>query len=383
MARTDGIGRGFVHGPLIGAAALAGLSLAIPLRETQPPAEPTAPITAPSATAKPEPAAPPEQIVAPVQQPVGQAEDPAATPPQPATQLAPPTGSEFARAEDLPPTLPGHSSAPAMTSAVVEVAEPAAESLPQPTTGPANRPDAQNQTEMPRPADEAQIAVAAPQAETPQPVTQPIPVRLGQPAQDTGLAAASRAAPAAPDEAEDTALPAAESLPATALAQRPDAPVDAASPDPATIAEAAGGAPDAQTGTEATASPDEDTSTPPAAQQPETAPRVSAPVLETPDPRRESVPPPPAAAEEADDVAVLPDADLGTGAVEADDEGETDAAEPAAVSPEATEPPAVAAEPPVTAPAPVPANDSAAPSGTQGRPAPDLDIPALPLTSMP
>ena len=468
MARTDGIGRGLLHGGLIGAAALAALSLAVPVEKTAPSgpalqvpasetevaATPRADVpsetaqTGPDADAgrasgNPPPAtsatdgASPAEISVPED---GQAAIPdasqdnagAVAAPQPETRMAPPTGSEFARAEDLAPTVPAASVPPSTSATVAGVAEPAAESLPQPTTGPGSRPDAQNQTETPRAADEGQLAVDAPMAEAALPATQPNPLRPDQPGQDAGLAPASRAAPTAPEEAEATALPRAESLPASAGTPRPDAP---GAPDPATITDAATETPAAQTGTAISPDPtDADTQAASPDRASEVSSRPAAPTLETPDPRRETVPPPPVDADEGAvddapsgteaerDASQMPDAgpvaDAATGdavqsenglvanvnerndtseaAVENEatsladavapspsaDGDENAASGPAVLSDDAGE--AASPTDPQMSPSATGRGDIPAPGGSDaGRPAPDLDVPALPLTVLP
>ncbi|TKW67984.1 MAG: hypothetical protein DI616_02410 [Paracoccus denitrificans] len=363
MARTDGIGRGLLHGTLIGAAALAALSLALPSRETardadiavDTPAE--IPLGAPqdtsgNAISGPVPDTQVQSVPRPdpIQMAVEDAAS-ASTPqgsPGAETQMRPPTGSEFARAEDLPPTVPGSANAPATVAELAEVAEPAPETLPRQTTGPASRPDAQDEAVAPHAAQDDQLAAAAPQAETAAPATQANPARVSQPGQDQGPAAASRAAPTAPEQAEDTALPASESLPTTSAVQRPDMPGGTNSPASASTGETANGAPAVQTGVSPAGNPADDDNSEaarPADADTATDPRTSAPVLQTPDPRRESVPPPPPAA--GDDVA--------------------------ATAPEQVEQTPAISSRPGDAPQGVPT----------GRPAPDLEIPALPMTSMP
>lgn len=389
MARTDGIGRGVLHGSLIGVAVLAGLSLAFPLRETAPVEGGELPV----ASVDPQPT----EVPVPEVQAAEAAEENADTPLS-EMQMGPPTGSEFARTEDQPPSLPASSSAPSLAGQVVEVALPRAESQPQPT-GPATRPDTQDQTEAPQLGDELPLQVTAPAVDAAQPESQPNPARPTEPARDAGLAAASRAAPTTPDEAERTVLPGAETLPGTRLAARPEAPVDIRSPEPAHAGVTAGDMPAAQTGTEATSSPVEDDtameSAPPVEASPQTT-RPSAPVLEAPDPARETVPPPPAAAdaiEERPAETAEPAASADTGEVLP----EVSAADLVEAVPEPVMLPAVVPEP---APAPEPVVEQVAQAATEpvteadmpqsapapaamGYPAPDLGIPSLSLSGQP
>lgn len=401
MARTDGIGRGVLHGSLIGVAVLAGLSLAFPLRDTAP----VEGDKAPAASVDPQPV----EASEPVQEAQAvQAEEPAAenaATPLSEMQMGPPSGSEFARTEDRQPSLPATSSAPSMAGQVAEVELPSAESLPLPT-GPGTRPDTQDQTEAPQVGDESQLQVVAPAAEAAQPESQPNPVRLAEPAQDAGLAQASRAAPSAPEETEEIALPGAEAVPDTRLAARPEAPTAPRSSEPATEAVSAGDLPSAQTGTEATSSPIEEDaameSANPVEADQQTA-RPSAPVLEAPDSARETVPPPPAAADMPP--VEEPVAEIAEPAARVDT-GETlpevSPSELAEAVPEPVMLPAIAPEPapepepepvveqvaqaaaePATS-APVPGSEPAAPAvPTMGYPAPDLDIPSLSLTGLP
>lgn len=183
MAR--GFWTGVVHGGLLSAAALAGLSLLAPVpwrnqtapapkaqSEAAPKAQPDAqPEAAPAIAATPEPAVtPPADQAVPSDQASSAETMPAETPDAPlAAAVDLPVGSEFGRGGDVAPRLPAPLAVPAARMDQTEapaVSAPAAEPAPVAITGPVERPEARmpggNLTPTPMPEGEAAPDFARP-----------------------------------------------------------------------------------------------------------------------------------------------------------------------------------------------------------------------------
>ncbi|MDO5606292.1 MAG: hypothetical protein Q4G25_14130, partial [Paracoccus sp. (in: a-proteobacteria)] len=270
MARSYGFGRGALHGALIGAGALAVLSLALPGPQTRPAvpeagesarpgvgggAGPAAPATgagpAGDAPAPPVPdddgglSAPQAEsgqgpdavmqeaggvagggagVLSPAARTGGAGIAPDAVTDSrpsggddtgvPVTRMSPPPGSEFARREDLPPVVPAPSAAPGLgQSAAPAVSVPVAENAPQAATLPGARPDPLSAADTLQPVEDQPAGPATPAPDPARPATAPAPGAVDAPARDTGPMPASRAAPAPPPEDEVTILPGSEGRP--------------------------------------------------------------------------------------------------------------------------------------------------------------------------
>ncbi|MFV0408227.1 MAG: hypothetical protein ACK5LJ_00565 [Paracoccus sp. (in: a-proteobacteria)] len=180
MARSDEFRRGALHGTLIGAGVLVAVALFIPVHRQgepdridtgeNPPSE-TVPLPEDAASGGERPASKPAPVII--------AADPVPGPDQPAMadadrtpgisgedasgdliHMAPPAGSEFARAEDLPPRLPGTGSGPggSALAAAPAVFAPQVETAPRPSIGSVSRPAIPSSTDHPAPDSAADTA---------------------------------------------------------------------------------------------------------------------------------------------------------------------------------------------------------------------------------
>ncbi|WBU63044.1 hypothetical protein [Paracoccus aerodenitrificans] len=381
MARSDGFGRGALHGALIGVAALGALSLALPVERGQPEAdgmagdETVAAVDSGSAEtgggasdasesgAAVVPDAPEivqedtETASLPADEP-----QPAAADTSPETRMGPPVGSEFARSEDLPPSIPGEASAPGVSDAAAAPEIPVAESLPRPVTVPVNRPEAIDLTRPPQQESGQAISVQRPSPDALRPVTVSLPEQVAAPAQDEGPNDASRNAPEAPATRLEANIPAEDTSPDISgfvRAAAPEAPEPADVPQGASVS----GQPDALQDPASVPAPvSMDTDPDPSAEADATT-RSPVPPLASPDPQREAVPPPPATVEVSE--SVLPD---------------DDTAEIATASPQAEEGAATGSRPDTSGSGEVPSV-----SGQQASPGgqPDLSIPSVPMPAGP
>ncbi|WBU54251.1 hypothetical protein [Paracoccus sp. SCSIO 75233] len=365
MAKGTGFGRGVLHGGLLGAATIAALSLVLPQPErggdpaavaatqTDPGAAvPSTPGEAPSVRMPEAPAVSPDAArvtddisvgntsmpdssptapVSPGPEPqdtdaasvpeIAETPEPDAAEPQPSepqptgpdeatTSLRPPPGSEFARAEDVPPTIPGQSEAPLSGSDAVALPfdAPAVEPPPDPSTETALQPDPLTGAEPPQPADAEVTVPVTPSADADAPAGVAAPERIGTPRQDTGPMPESRAAPVPPAQAEPgVTVPETDRGPETATPTRPAAP-DAPGATPPAMQDDPS-APVSQTGTaETAAAPVPETAQVPLPQEAAQPSRDAPPALSTPDNQREEVPEPPGASEDADMPAETPSA---------------------------------------------------------------------------
>lgn len=227
MATSDEFRRGALHGSLIGATALAALSLAIPLPMSDgktgvPVADLSdgAMISAPriqddlpridvapvsggtideTSSARvselPEDAYNNHEII--IVSEVPDTIDPAAGDVRKSVQMIPPAGSEFSRAEDLSPQLPANSPAPGTPglSAAPAVSTPGFEEAPSMAVRTVTRPDTLNHAEALPPGPEQQSVPDMPSAGDSLPVFVRLPDRIVVPMQDREPMAASSAAP--------------------------------------------------------------------------------------------------------------------------------------------------------------------------------------------
>lgn len=258
MAR--GFWTGVVHGGLLSAAALAGLSLLAPApwRNQTAPAPEAQSEAAPAIAATPEPAVtPPADQAVPPDQSSSAETMPAETSDAPlAAAVDLPVGSEFGRGGDVAPRLPAPLAVPASRMDQTEapaVSAPAAEPAPVAITGPVERPEARmpggNLTPTPMPEGEAAPDFARPSVlDAPSLVTAPDMAGASDPDQ------IPEARPVAADQPGIAPEPAPEIGPETD---------SAAAPEPATQVPAAGSAPVPVTATPARPSSAPDLSTPP------------------------------------------------------------------------------------------------------------------------
>lgn len=220
-------GTGFLHGTLVMAVLLAGLSLAVPQPDRLLPAEPVPePVAEPEVA--PEPAAPVIAELPPQAEPL-------------AAEVDLPVGSEFARGTEVAPELPAPSAPPVatMTDAPAVMA-PAGEPLPAPATD-APRPEFGDSAPVLSAQAEQQNDVVAPEVLPGAAPQTPTPEAPLAPEGDRMLAALpnpdlppSGDAPAVEDISivEETAPDL--TTPAIDLAVVPAEPAQIAPPEPAT-----------------------------------------------------------------------------------------------------------------------------------------------------